>query len=88
MGYFRFFYTLRTFYRPVPYPMHNGDTVKNESARAKNKKGGPNAPPPACLGLNLEKKTIYSTLLITERFQGYRRELDMEGHLKLLLQFF
>ena len=66
MGYFRFFYTLRTFYRPAPYPMHEkklqknpsnyylwkvkkfyGDSVKNESARAKPTRGGPNA----CLGL-------------------------------------
>ena len=71
MCYFRFFYTLRTFYHPVPYPMHkkknftknplkyyllkvkkfHGDSVKNESARAKKLEGGaPNAPP-ACLGL-------------------------------------
>ena len=32
----------------------HGDSVKNESARAKILEwaGAPNAPPPACLGLN------------------------------------
>ena len=30
MGHFRFFfYTLRTFYRPVPYPMHKKKFTKN-----------------------------------------------------------
>ena len=30
MGYFRFlFYTLQTFYRPVPYPMHKKKIQKN-----------------------------------------------------------
>ena len=28
MGYFRFFYTLQTFYRPVPYPMRKKKTNK------------------------------------------------------------
>ena len=38
-----FYYTLRTFYHPLPHPMHKkiktfyGDSVKNESARAKQK---------------------------------------------------
>ena len=62
MGYFRFFfYTLQTFYRPVPHPLNyylwkvkkfHGDSVTNESARAKQLQGGaPNAPPPAFIGL-------------------------------------
>ena len=64
-----FFYTLRTFYRPVPNPMHekkklqkkplnyyfwkvkkfHGDSVKNESARAKKLEGGGCQTPPPSL---------------------------------------
>ena len=67
MYYFRFFYTIRTFYRPTYLKKFNnplnyyfwkvkkfhGDNIKNESAKAKKTRGGgaPNAPPPACLGL-------------------------------------
>ena len=68
MGYFRFyFYTLQTFYRPVPYPMRkkntknplnyylwkvkkfHGDSVTNESARAKKQEGGGRQTPPQLL---------------------------------------
>ena len=75
-----FFYTLRTFNRPVPYPMHKkkftknllnyyllkvkkfyGDSVKNESARAKKTR--------ACLGLKsklLEKDISFLRTIIAK----------------------
>ena len=60
-----FFYTDRTFYRPVPYPICMkkmffqksflfSDSVKNESNKTKKKGMGRQTPPPhpACLGLS------------------------------------
>ena len=62
MGYFRFFFNKKN---PLNYYLFkvkkcHGDSVKNESARAKKlEQRAPNAPPPlACLGLkekNIEK---------------------------------
>ena len=72
MGYFRFFFQTRIFFRPVSFTRNkkkltkksfkllfmkgkkfHGDSVKNESARAKKlQEWVQNSPPTACLGLS------------------------------------
>ena len=53
MGYILdlYFYTLRTFYRPVLYPMHKKVSKMRVLWQKKLEEGAPNVPPPACLGL-------------------------------------
>ena len=52
MGYILdlYFYTLRTFYRPVLYPMHKKVSKMRVLWQKKQEGGAPNVPP-ACLGL-------------------------------------
>ena len=54
--YFRFFFTNRLFFRPVPCTIHkvtkfHGHSVKNDRASTKKLPGGWVRSPPACLGL-------------------------------------
>ena len=73
MGYFRFFYKARTFYRPVPYPMNKKNKKilqiilkvsiylvnKFHGNSVKNESARAKKRPSASLGLNCTKKRCH-----------------------------
>ena len=62
-----FFYKKSFTFLLLKTKRNHGDSVKNESTRANKiwRGGGPNAPPPACLGLNsLKSRALRVTLYL------------------------